>query len=512
MKEISSIPKKSSPVLVTGAAGGLGVHVVRALSAAGWEVRAFDRVRPEDVGRASLVADLSGVSWTFSDDSEALRPLLAGSKAIVHLAGLVTLSAEEDELMRANLDLSRDVFEWATAEGVEQFIHISCAFVYQSEQGVRIEDSPTSAYNAFERSKLAAERTLYRLANADEGAPALTVLRPGMLYGPGCKEMGAAMVTLPAILRGVSRYLPGLSGGPRTNWCHVADAASAILVCLDNPAENARVFNVADDTALSFGEALTSIIAGYGIDLGPSLPMPSVALWALLIPIIDNDWAFDRTRAVLRFLWNRVQTEHKLDSPLRPRLNRNALFYVRDDAIVVADALRELGWEPAFPDFRKGISETIRWYQDEGWVPRFDLDGIVERRDADSTIRLQYRERLRGRFKSAEGDEDFDLDLQISWPSLPWPPVSREGHIEGNLTVANLAENTPIEGTITLRWLPSLVMEYEFGFLNDQGIACRFHGTRQFQSHAPVNSLREVTGKIIDSHAEVLGDVGALSS
>ncbi len=497
----------SSAVLVTGAAGGLGIHVVRVLSEAGWKVRAFDRRELSQTRRGCLAEDLDDVEWIVGRGAgDELCSALAGCRALVHTASICSLSAPESELTKINHDLTEILFRRSAELGVDHFVHISCASVYQTETGVQIEESPTEAYNAYEQSKLDAEDTLRKLKTQLADAPELTVLRPGLLYGPGCTSMGSGLIPLPAILRGVSRYLPGLTGGPRTNWCHVSDVASAVEVVLRHKDGRGRIFNVADETALSFGEVLTSIIEGYGIDLGPSVRMPRIAMWTLLGPLLDTSWSLVRMRSLLQFLWRRIQAGHGLDSPLRPRLNRDALFYIRDDAIVVADALRALGWSPEWPDYRQGIAATIRWYQEQGWAPRFDLDALAERRDAaPSSSHFSYRERVDGTLVGDDRTRPAQLELTLSWPGLPIPPTRREGRLEGTLSISDLVEEAEIKGTIYLRWLPVMEFVYEFGFRDAEGRACRFRGTRRLQPTTPVDSLLGLQGTVFNERGECLG-------
>ena len=495
-------------VLVTGAAGGLGVHLVRALHEQGWEVIAYDVRTVEETGRQSLVSDLDGVTWMRGRGAHLEPAVLRRCQAVVHAAGIASLSARQPDLIRVNHDLTEALFRQCAITGVEHFVYISCASVYRTDAGVRTEQSATEAYNAFDESKLDAEDTLQKLGDQLTRAPALTILRLGLLYGPGCTSMGAGLIPLPAILRGVSRYLPGLTGGPRTNWCHVEDAASATALVVDSDQGRGRIFNVADETPLSFGEVLTSIIEGYGIDLGPSVRMPRVALWTLLGPLLDTNWSMEQMRGVLRFLWRRVLDDHGLDSPLVPRLNRDALFYIRDDAIVVADAMRQLGWEPKWPDFRQGIAATIRWYQQQGWAPRFDLDALAERRNGESReAKFSYQEHLRGQLDAEGKRQPVEIDLRQDWPSLPVPPTRRQGRLEGELTIPGIADSAAIKGTVDCRWLPTPELEYQFGFRNLNGRACRFRGKRQVNPTSPLLSALHLRGTLYDDRGRTAGTV-----
>lgn len=533
-----------SRVLVTGAAGGLGRHVVQQLLDAGYAVRAHDRqslapdvfvVPPDhpagDAGALECVTfeyPLTPLALSRIDDdehAEALEELVAGCAAVVHTAALVSLSETYRELYPVNVAFVDDLFTAARRQGLEHFVHLSCASIYRGNRTLRTEASDTAPVNGYEQTKHDSE-DVFRHPGVDGAGiatTAWTILRPALLYGPGCTSMGAGMVTLPAILGGFMSYLPGLSGGPRSNWCHVEDAARAVLTVLGNPDAYGRCFNVADDTALSFGEALTSIAEAYGFELGPSVPFPNAAIWALASPFIDRDWTIDRAREALRHAWRRVQARHGIDSPLRPRLDRNALFYVNDDAIIIASALKELGWSPQWPSFQKGIVETVTWYQDQGWVPRFDLGSRVELLDQQRRPALAYREQVHGPLAATNGagansgDAQplaVQAELELEWMTLPGPFELAEGHINGRIFIEGLADGAPVRGIARARLLPRVEIVYDFGFDGADGLAYRFVGLRRLGSLARLATGRaragKLEGRLIDRRASTIAS-GALS-
>ncbi|RDV38658.1 NAD(P)-dependent oxidoreductase [Bradymonadaceae bacterium TMQ3] len=492
--------------MVVGAAGGLGVHLVRALSEAGWEVVAVDRRELTATGRESLLEGSPNITWhQLEGRDEAIGELMAGCQAVINAAATVNISEPYRALALDNVELPRRLYMSARDAGVEQVVQISCASVYDGERGVRTEDSPVDPYNDYERTKIEAEHELEALRAG--GGPALTILRPGLLYGPGCTEMSAGLVTVVAILRDLASYLPGLRGGPRTNWCHAADVASAVMVALTHPEGRDTTLNVGDDTALSFGEVLTSIAEGYGIDLGPSVPMPTVTFWAMVSPLIDNDFAFGRMRGLLRLLWKRIQREHRLSSPLRPRLDRSALFYVREDAVMVSEKLRQLGWAPAWKDFRQGIVPTIRWYQQAGWVPRFDTEALQERRDGRVGSQYTFEEQVSGELEGSRRVSEVRAALVVTLEQWPAPPMRHEGCVEGTLSISGLALEAPLLGTVVLDYGPLPTMRYEFGFKDDEGRAHRLSFTRAMTLPHPLCSWSSARGDLIDQWGDTLGRV-----
>nr|MBA2664644.1 hypothetical protein [Lujinxingiaceae bacterium] len=279
---------------------------------------------------------------------------------------------------------------------------------------------------------------------------------------------------------------------------------------LGNPQAFGQVFNVADNSALSVGEVLTSIAEAYGLDLGPSVPFPNATIWALLTPFIDNDSAFDMVRQIMRQLWRRVQARHGISSPLRPRVDRSALFYVGDDSIVVASALQALGWKPQWPDFRHGIIDTVRWYQEHGWVPRIDRDSQVKMRDANKQRGIAYNEQLQGvATLVGEGNQALSLALKFEWPTIPRLLAVTEGHINGKITIDRVVENATIEGIATVRLFPPFEMNYEFGFVDAAQSAFRFIGKRHLRGPMPLQSISRLDGHIINRRGECVATAAA---
>src|SRR5690554_6134529 len=107
-RERSTMASKRSKTmgraLVVGAAGGLGVHVVSALSAAGWEVIAVDRRPLGETGRASLVHG-KGISWhVLEGDAPEVGELMRGCAAVINAAATVSISESYQALAKDNVE------------------------------------------------------------------------------------------------------------------------------------------------------------------------------------------------------------------------------------------------------------------------------------------------------------------------------------------------------------------------------------------------------------------------
>ena len=492
-------------VLVTGAGGGVGRHVVRQALDAGLRVRAVDRVPATEVELHGLFDPHEDVDWRFAELSAAnLDALVDGCSAIVHTAAFVSLSESYHGLAGVNVELVRELYAAAERNDVEHFVHFSCGAIYRPQPGLRAEDDELAASNAFEQTKIDSEKVFPE----EPASTRWSILRPALIYGPHCAKMGASIATLPPLVRGFMPYLPGITGGPRTNWCYVEDAAAAALTVLGNDDAFERVFNAADDTPLGFGEVVTSITEAYGLEVGPLVPFPNTALWTALSPLIDRDWVFDLSRKLLRGLWSRLQHQQGLHSPLRPRVDRNALFYVEKDNILGADALKGLGWTAIYDDFREGIVETVRWYQEHGWAPRFDTETRVRLKDEKQNVGFGFRELLEGYWRDAGGQKhEARLMLRAEFPNVGRLARDLEGNIDGTLTLDGLVDHVDIRGTIRVRLLSEDGIHYEMGFDDADGTPFRMALSREIDVLHPVVSWTDIGGRITGHDGEHVGHV-----
>lgn len=169
-------------VLVTGAAGFVGRHVVQALVARGDDVVAMDSFAMEVPGKVKAVAGDIG------DHAVRTRALAGGVDAIVHLATVAGGAAETDPdaAKQINVDATYDLLVEAGAG------HARPRFVYASSIAVFGEPLPS---------------------HVDDYTP----LAPKMIYGghKAMMELAVAMFTRRGAIEGVSLRLPGILARPK---------------------------------------------------------------------------------------------------------------------------------------------------------------------------------------------------------------------------------------------------------------------------------------------------------
>jgi len=168
-------------VLVTGATGFLGRSIVGCLRAEGVAVRALVR------GGATPV-DADQVCDGDLADPDTFAAALRGIDGVVHAGARVSTSGSWSEFEAVNVVATRRLIEAAVGAGVRRFVHVSSLSVYDVpfDGAVIAEDSPYESgaeeRGFYARSKLEADRVA--VAAAAAGA-AVTIVRPGLLFGPG---------------------------------------------------------------------------------------------------------------------------------------------------------------------------------------------------------------------------------------------------------------------------------------------------------------------------------------
>lgn len=351
-------------VLVTGAAGTVGNYVVRLCEAAGFRVVATDTnalgIRQPTRGRIEA-GDLTS--------PEVQARVLDGVDHVIHTAGLLDASTDAAELGRVNTDLVIGLFEKAAERGVKRFVQLSTCMLYAPRQTAALsEDAPTAPRGPHGLSKLGAEAFLRGRGRGD--GPAWTILRAAPIYGRRGRHFAASMLVVGPLLRLFTPVLPRLRGGPRHNFVHAEDVARALLFVLNEPRSHYAVLNVADDDPLPLGDRLGQTYDAYGLRSIQAGGIPSIVL-----ELADRT---SRTPGMLRAfdasvlaLWKAVVMRHGLKPALRPRIDREAVTLLDDDLIIDTSRLYQLGFRPRHPSFAAGWLDVLRWYQAEGWVPRY---------------------------------------------------------------------------------------------------------------------------------------------
>jgi UDP-glucose 4-epimerase len=249
-------------VLVTGAGGFLGTHLMRGLP--GHILIAASR-RPVDGHEWRRLPDLAGpVDWD---------ALLRDLDAVVHLANLAHQTAADDAFERVNHQATADLCAAAKRAGIAQLIYVSSIYaqVGHTADKVITEDDVPEPANAYGRTKLLAERAV-----EDSGVP-FTILRPTLVVGEGAKANVKALYRLAQL----PFPLPFGSIAAKRSVLSVENFVTAVAAVLGNPRAFGETFIVADRVPVTVGELVATERARNGRKPG-LIPFPPDALKAAL--------------------------------------------------------------------------------------------------------------------------------------------------------------------------------------------------------------------------------------
>jgi len=242
-------------VLVTGAGGFLGTHVVERLLAHGYtDIRCFLRDRGKAEQLTALAGQHPGAQLEFcsgnlrsaADCAEAVE----GVSLVLHLAA--GLKGAPAEMFADSVVVSRNLLEALEARpGVPmnetRIVLISSFGVYgvvplgrgaRIDEATPLEDHPERR-DVYSHSKLRQEQLFWEYQNKDGFE--LVVLRPGVIYGPG----GGAFSGRVGLQIGPVFF--HLGGGNRLPLSYVVNCAEAIVLAAGHPDAAGQVYNVHDD-------------------------------------------------------------------------------------------------------------------------------------------------------------------------------------------------------------------------------------------------------------------------
>jgi nucleoside-diphosphate-sugar epimerase len=236
-------------VLVTGADGFIGRHLVPHLVGQGFKVIAASRSAAGSAHNVSA-ATLPDLSKPFD-----WAPLLAQCDAVVHLAAVAHRTADDELFDLVNHRATAALAE--TAARLDKHLVFISSIAAQSgscSDRELTEDDPPRPTGAYGRSKLAAERAV-----RDAGG-SFTILRPVVIYGHG--EKGNL-----ATIRKIARLpipLPFANLRAPRSVLSVQNLSSAILVALTDARARQQAFIVSDPRPVTVGDLITHYRAASG--------------------------------------------------------------------------------------------------------------------------------------------------------------------------------------------------------------------------------------------------------
>jgi NAD dependent epimerase/dehydratase len=312
----------SKAVLVTGAGGFIGGHLVEQLVRDGARVRAMCRYNSRndrgtlDWLEPEVVAEVEVVAGELRD-VESVAAAVEGTEVVLHLGAQIAIPysyVNPRDFVEVNALGTLNVAQAALRHGVRRVVHTSTSEVYGSAQTVPITEShPLEPQSPYAASKVAADKLMDSFHRSFE-LP-VTVLRPFNTYGPRQSARAIIPTIIAQALEGSTLRLGSLH--PR------------------------RDLTFAEDTAAGFVAAATAEAAvGRTVHLGTGHDVSVGELVELVSELLGRELAVETDPARVRPANSEVQ--RLLAGP--------------------ALARELLGWEPRV-DLRDGVARTIEWIE-----------------------------------------------------------------------------------------------------------------------------------------------------
>jgi len=321
-------------ILVTGANGFLGRHLVAALQERRERVRAL--VLPTEETTWLRARDVA-VSVGDIRCAESLREPLRGVAGVFHLAGMMGVWRPLADYKAVNVAGTENVCRAALAAGVSRLVHVSSSIVYGLDRGTVVrEGSPLVPFrDPYALTKAEGDRLVQRMI-ARDNLPAV-VVRPDQFFGPGDRLHFGQLADRLRAGRGI---VVG-SGRNALPLVYVTDVVQGLLRAFDRDGALGQAYNIGNDQFLTQEGLLRAIAEEIGAR-PPSLHVPYRALYAL---------AFSAERL------------SRLARRPPPTTRFGVAFLGTDSRHSIDKARGELGYAPAVP-LRDGVSRAAEWYRE----------------------------------------------------------------------------------------------------------------------------------------------------
>jgi predicted dehydrogenase/nucleoside-diphosphate-sugar epimerase len=330
----ASGPKIEPTVLVTGAAGFIGSHLLARLLNDGVAVRAMVRPGSPRAGRIRRL-DVEFFEGDLTDP-QALREATKGIEVVYHLGCAMTNDPEDHRV--ATIEASQTLLDAALSDGVRRFIYVStlalCDVASLPDGASVSEDIGYSPeLGAYAEAKMKVEGLV---RDACKRGLAATVFRPGIVIGP------RGRVLFPHMGYGYNDQLFLIigKGDVPLPITYVENTVDAFCRAASAEAAPGQTYQIVDEGNVTGEQFIEQFVRDAGLQSRiVHVPFPAAYLAA----------AAYEAGAAMRLLPAGLTSREQL---LQKRKS------VRYDT---SKAATELGWKPVVP-LEEGLRKTFEWY------------------------------------------------------------------------------------------------------------------------------------------------------
>ena len=253
-------------VLVTGAGGFIGSHLVETLVELGARVRAFVRYNSRnDAGLLNMLspARLAQVELIAGDlrDLPAVQAAMRGASHVFHLGALIAIPysyLHPAEVVETNVIGTLNLLLAARELGVERLVHTSTSEVYGTALRIPIDEShPLQGQSPYSASKIGADK-LAESFFLSYNLPVVT-LRPFNTFGP----RQSARAVIPALIsQALTQNTVRLGNlDSRRDFTYVSDTVAGFLRVAQTPGVEGQTMNLGTGVEIRIGDLVEKIFA-----------------------------------------------------------------------------------------------------------------------------------------------------------------------------------------------------------------------------------------------------------
>jgi len=317
-------PKLSDKILVTGATGFIGSHLTEFMVDKGYNVVAFDRYNSNnDWGWLEDSKYKNDFQVILGDirDYDSVSKAMDGCEAAFHLAALIGIPysfISPLAYIRTNIEGTYNVLEAAKNLELEQILITSTSETYGTAQYVPIDEKhPLVGQSPYSASKIGSDQLAISYYKSFE-LP-VKIVRPFNTYGPRQSARAVIPTIISQLLNGKTQIELG-SLSPTRDLTFVKDTCAGFEEIYKSQSLLGEVANIGMNSEISIGDLAKQIAQLMNIDL----------------------------------------TIHADKKRIRPENSEVERLVCNNEKLVNASL-----WKPKY-DLKKGLSETIAWFQKNG--------------------------------------------------------------------------------------------------------------------------------------------------
>jgi len=328
-------------VLVTGATGFVGQHLIHELVRKGFQVKCLVHRRPFSNKRLEKAIELVTGDIT---DILYIRNALKDVDIVFHLAALLGRWQSEYpdyEYYRVNFIGTKLLVEQCLKAGVNHFVYLSSTGVIGRVKETPADEScPCSPIFPYERSKYLAELKV-RNAVEKRSFPA-TIVRASHIYGPGDTNTFKIFKVIKRL-----KAFPLIDGGRAIfQPIYVKDLVEALILCVEKRNISiGKTYVIAGKDRVSFRDFIRL-----------SAELLKIPLLCLSIP-----------RPLANFIGLACEATFPPFHREPPLTRSRVEFFSRNQIYCINKICEELGFRPG-TSLRSGLQEAINWYMKSGFL------------------------------------------------------------------------------------------------------------------------------------------------